>query len=666
MEVIKQYLLKILFLKRLVFSLPKRSFVVILPILLFLGVLVPFHFADAAFHDIVGQILDILGAIALFFNPIGLLILGGMIVLIFASVLAMIPVLISAFVLNVVLGDKLILASYTHGGIVDIGWLITRDIANLLFIAIVLVIAVSTMLGNEKRGIGLLPKLIGVALLVNFTKVIAGMVVDIANIVTNYFLDPVTNFGNIAINLFWQNSAFGKLIGTFVALIGDFSLDPAFVARFLEFAQANFSISAFVGNIVGSIMMIIVAFMLTFTLLVFAGIFFVRYIAIWMLVIFSPLAFAAMILPDTSKYAKQWWDNLLKWSFMGLGPAFILYLTAKIIENKDKIMGDAGSGYTYGQALVLQDGGFFQVLFSPIYIIISDFLFWVVILVFMWMGLMMTLDMNKKVMGWASKATGKALKGAGKLVLTKAGGWGGIAGAAAGGIARVGARVPGAGGAAGAAKGAAGKAGAAMDRMGLGGLRTRAGDAIKQGGGFLSRPTGMSKEQWEKLTPDDQLKAKEKAREDLFRAVQGKKVTPWKEGGDTDYDNRTQDLADEQVARQRAAGADEDYITEELEKLLEERVQGRPSAVGGQGGRGQPSRGGAPEVPSVWRPPHRETRKRAERETWKAVDPKEEAERAKEAAARVRGGGENHHLLLHLLHLHHLLRSQNRKFLDKE
>src|SRR3989344_1686572 len=74
--------------------------------------------------------------------------------------------------------------------IVQSGWLITRDLANLGFVLAIIVIAFATILRLEsyemKKTIG---RLIIAALLVNFSLVIAGVFLDFSAILTQFFID---------------------------------------------------------------------------------------------------------------------------------------------------------------------------------------------------------------------------------------------------------------------------------------------------------------------------------------------------------------------------------------------------------------------------------------------------------------------------------------------
>jgi len=81
------------------------------------------------------------------------------------------------------------LQTFTDVPIVQEGWTITRDLANMFFVLILLVIAMATILKVETYGMkSLLPKLIAVALLINFSLVFCGVVIDSSQILTSFFL----------------------------------------------------------------------------------------------------------------------------------------------------------------------------------------------------------------------------------------------------------------------------------------------------------------------------------------------------------------------------------------------------------------------------------------------------------------------------------------------
>src|SRR3989338_4272130 len=81
----------------------------------------------------------------------------------------------------------------THVPVVDIGWKIFRDIANICFIFVLLWTAIGTILGvNSGKTKELLAPIVVVALLINFSLFITKAVVDASNIVALHFYELIT------------------------------------------------------------------------------------------------------------------------------------------------------------------------------------------------------------------------------------------------------------------------------------------------------------------------------------------------------------------------------------------------------------------------------------------------------------------------------------------
>ena len=91
----------------------------------------------------------------------------------------------------------------TYGGIINTGvnaiWTTLRNIVNALLVLGLIGIAIATILGYKKYAWKqILWKLILIALLVNFSLVISGIVVDTSNYFTVYFLNMSQKNGSIA------------------------------------------------------------------------------------------------------------------------------------------------------------------------------------------------------------------------------------------------------------------------------------------------------------------------------------------------------------------------------------------------------------------------------------------------------------------------------------
>jgi len=207
---------------------------------------------------------------------------------------------------------------YITSSAVDIGWVIVRDIANMFFVVALLVIAFGTILGLEnyewKKMLG---KLFLAALLVNFSRTICGLIIDVSQVVMITFINGVaaTAGGNL-INAF-------KLDGI-LKLSADYSATGAVSIS----DKGNVFMAAVAGLFFSSLVMAI--------LLVYLFILLARMIVLWVLIVLSPLAFALTALPQTkSKYFDEWWKEFSRHVIIGPMLAFFLWLSFAVIGAGD-------------------------------------------------------------------------------------------------------------------------------------------------------------------------------------------------------------------------------------------------------------------------------------------------------------------------------------------
>ena len=213
----------------------------------------------------------------------------------------------------------------TSGGVVDVGWAFCRDFSNMFFIVVLLVIAYATMLKKETFGMkqALIP-LILMALLINFSQVIAGVIVDISNIFMNFFVqNGAADAGFIFIK---QNVFIKDVLG-----IGSDKFWGPFAQVFGKpFAEvAGWAIGVVIKGIVGVIFNI-VEFLI---LIAYALILVLRIVIIWILVILSPLAFICYVLPATKSFWQMWWKNFIQWATVGIILLFFLYLAGYLMAH---------------------------------------------------------------------------------------------------------------------------------------------------------------------------------------------------------------------------------------------------------------------------------------------------------------------------------------------
>lgn len=273
-----------------------------------------------------------------------------------------------AFFLNNIFLYAVILNPVNMPVVVE-GWVYLRDIANGLFILVVLWIALTIIFDREGYGgKKLLFRVIVVALLMNFSLALVSVVFGFANQLSLPFYNTIAkaNNGDLAgliiartsIHTIFQTvgnkdriNAENQVLGIdsnnrcgFNALAPDApnakgcpfadSMSAAFAAKFIDgfteganlgFNTLNYTIALAIG--VFLLAMVIAAFIgIAVTLLM-------RIIAMVFLGITAPIAFVAFIFP-TGKMAgvgKQWFTKLFCWAFVAPAFYFLFYVSLRIL-----------------------------------------------------------------------------------------------------------------------------------------------------------------------------------------------------------------------------------------------------------------------------------------------------------------------------------------------
>lgn len=199
---------------------------------------------------------------------------------------------------------------------VEDGWKALRDLSNMFFIVILLIMSFATILKFEAYGYKqVLRKLILMAILINFSKTIVGLVIDFFQLIMLTFVATWKDVaaGNITSALGLDRIATFKNSGKEVT--GD-------EAGFLEIFASIVAAYLFAGIFL--ILTCIVVFGFIFMLLA-------RIIMFWILVVLSPLAFLANAFPATQQYFSQWMSALTKELIVGPVMAFFLWLSFTIV-----------------------------------------------------------------------------------------------------------------------------------------------------------------------------------------------------------------------------------------------------------------------------------------------------------------------------------------------
>ncbi|HTW96167.1 MAG TPA: hypothetical protein VMD74_00730, partial [Candidatus Methylomirabilis sp.] len=218
------------------------------------------------------------------------------------------------YILTAILWLLLKVASYNNfinSGAVTHGWVIVRDLCNMFFILILLVIAFATILRVEGYDLRrMLPKLIIMAVLINFSKTICGIIIDFSQLIMNAFISVFNVGGQAMTNMMGLND-----LMTFVKNNPD--------TKVADHARI---FGAYIFALIYMLIAVIVVFVLLAVLVV-------RIVMLWIYIVLSPLAYFLATFPQGGKYVSQWWDDFTKNVIVGPVLAFFLWLSFVSLGN---------------------------------------------------------------------------------------------------------------------------------------------------------------------------------------------------------------------------------------------------------------------------------------------------------------------------------------------
>lgn len=217
--------------------------------------------------------------------------------------------------------------TFIQNDIVKAGWPFVQGIANLGFIFALLYIALATTLRLESVSTSiqrLLPKLLIGALLVNFSLVIGGLVIDASRLMMATEIKLAAGPGVTSKNFY------DKLLKATrgYELTGLSGLGGVVTGSGAGASVSNYDYA--IGYIMVRARTTVLSGMLTVGLFLISINLLVRYIALLILLTFSPLAYVAIALPQTKQYFTQWWQLFIKWVMYGPIVLFFLILILKI------------------------------------------------------------------------------------------------------------------------------------------------------------------------------------------------------------------------------------------------------------------------------------------------------------------------------------------------
>ncbi len=313
------------------------------------------------------------------------------------------------YILTVLISILLGVAQYNN--IIDvkavvIGWVAVRDLCNMFFVLILLVIAFATILRIENyQAKRLLPKLLIMAVLINFSKTIFGLIIDFSQVIMLTFVNGFSELGGSNFVTLFQIDKYWSLKNV---------PDEAF--------KQGSALAVLAGMLAGFIALLIT----TVVIIVMLGVLVMRIVMLWIYTILSPFVFLGRAFPGAQQYTERIFSDFIKQVMIGPLLAFFIWLalfTAK--ESGEKIGGlqtdisgtKVGSGYAddlgglQGSTSKTAVNAFSDIFTS------TNFQTYIITIALLIGGLMVTQQMGGaagsmagKGMGWIQKGRGLAAR----------------------------------------------------------------------------------------------------------------------------------------------------------------------------------------------------------------------------------------------------------------
>ncbi len=262
----------------------------------------------------VGAIIPALAPLAV--GAVGLLLGSVSSIWASAAIMGLLAVTVMYTLVSALVYLLIWLASYNSFGssvAISIGWIVARDLANMFFIVVLLTIAIATILGFEKyEWKHHLPRLLIMAVLINFSKTISLLLIDVSQVVMLTF---VSTFQGAAFNFlaaFNTNGIFNiaaDSYGVVSALFSGIQLPLTMIVSALFLFLTALAIGAMVVILIG------------------------RIVTLWFLVVLSPIAYFMSTFPQGEKYHEEWWELFVNNLIVGPALAFFIWLSLQVMNS---------------------------------------------------------------------------------------------------------------------------------------------------------------------------------------------------------------------------------------------------------------------------------------------------------------------------------------------
>lgn len=201
-------------------------------------------------------------------------------------------------------------------------WKLVRDVCNVFFAMILVIIALCTVLKIEAYSWKqLLPRLVLMAVLINFSRSIAGVFTDFATVVMATFGG---GFSSGVSNAAGHPGIASTLLGAFQV----FELSAIFPSVTDESSLADIGATVGFGDLFFAYFLAgLFAWIALTVIVMFTVMLMFRIVMLWFLIVLSPIAYLARVLPVSQRYSSQWWEMFGRYVASGPLIAFFMWLS---------------------------------------------------------------------------------------------------------------------------------------------------------------------------------------------------------------------------------------------------------------------------------------------------------------------------------------------------
>jgi len=249
-------------------------------------------------------------------------------------------------------GIDSLLSIPVHGNpLVEEGWGITRNFANMFFIIGLIIMAFGTIFnirGYELRS--LIVRFLIAALLINFSLVIGELLIEWSQSLSNVFITAIGDIGSrIA-----QGLELAKTVEPFqsanLSSVNAGAVDVTLWQKTIDWI-ASIGLLAIVA----------------FSMAVFFITLIARVIALWALLILAPIAWIAYVLPQTNYISKKWWTYFISWNIFLPIYLFFIYFGFLFLQKKSTVLSTISANNSSNMGITFQSL-FFYILVATFFI----------------------------------------------------------------------------------------------------------------------------------------------------------------------------------------------------------------------------------------------------------------------------------------------------------